>query len=69
MEACRKNRELVNTIGDLVEALFNEMENLPLSDGAKHAIVMVMLGDLLKRQGDIVYFYCPPELRQEDLVA
>jgi len=61
MKDCQKNRETISTIGDLVEALFNEVSNLPLSDEAKTTLVMIMMGDVLKRNGKYVYLKCPPK--------
>lgn len=69
MEGCLKNREVISSIGDVVETLFDEMENLPLSDPAKQAMVMVMLGDLLHRKGNVIYFSCPPELRRGESLS
>jgi len=60
MEQITKNRQVATSIGDLVESLYHEVEVLPLSDTAKNALVMVMVGDILKRRGDTIYFNYPP---------
>ena len=52
----------MSSIGDLVEALYTEVASLPMSDQAKHAVVMVMLSDVLKRNGQIVSFQMPVHL-------
>lgn len=69
METCKMNRELVSTLGNLVEALYDEVSSLPLSDGAKSALVTIMLGDILKRDGRTVYFHCPPGLARGEAAA
>ena len=69
METCRKNREIVTNVGNLVEALFDEVSILPLSDGAKTALVTIMLGDIMKRDGRNIYFHCPPQLSQAVVAA
>lgn len=57
-----QNRELVTTMGNLVEALFDEVSVLPLSDGAKEALVTIMVGDIMKRDGQNITFAMPPSL-------
>ena len=69
METCQKNREIVTNMGNLVEALFDEVSILPLSDGAKTALVTIMLGDIMKRDGRNIYFHCPPGLSQAVIAA
>ncbi|HUT51830.1 MAG TPA: hypothetical protein VM658_00420 [bacterium] len=59
METSTKNRQFVGAVGDLVEALYGEFDMLPISDSAKTAIVMVMLGDLMKRDGSVFSFNAP----------
>jgi hypothetical protein len=62
METRTKNRQFVGAVGDLVEALYGEFDMLPISDSAKTAIVMVMLGDLMKRDGAVFYFKAPVDM-------
>jgi len=62
MEHRKKNRELVCTIGDIVSALYTEVEPLPLSERAKQALVMIMLSDIMKRDGRVVNFNLPAQL-------
>ncbi len=69
MKTCEKNREVISSVGDLVEALYTEVDPLPLSDVAKNALVMVMLGDILKRKGKYVFFQYPPDLQGAGLAA
>lgn len=69
MKNCEKNREAVSSVGDLVEALYMEVASMPLSDVAKNALVMVMLGDILKREGQCVSFQFPPDLEKSGLAA
>jgi hypothetical protein len=64
MDTASQNREVVGTVGNLVEALFDEVSILPLSDGAKAALVTIMMGDVLKRNGNSVFFHLPPGLTQ-----
>jgi hypothetical protein len=59
MEQFEKTKEAVLTIGDLVESLYAEVSDLPLSETAKNALVMVMMGDLLKTRGRTIYFNYP----------
>ena len=61
MESCEANRKVVISIGNLVESLYDEVSTLPLSDVAKSAMVMVMLGDLLTRKGRVIYFQYQPQ--------
>jgi len=69
METSQKNRETAGTLGNLIEALFDEVSELPFSDGAKTALVMIMLGDILKREGRTIYFTCPPLVSQKVAAA
>ena len=55
----RRNREVASTIGDLVASLYDEVEILPLSERAKQALVMVMMSDLMRREGCVISFYLP----------
>ncbi|MCX6744365.1 MAG: hypothetical protein NTX82_02480 [Candidatus Parcubacteria bacterium] len=54
-----KNREVVTNLSGLVEVLFDEVSVLPLSDGAKEALVIVMIGDMMKRKGRTFTFNMP----------
>ncbi len=65
MDGRQKNREVVSTIGELVSALFLEVEALPLSDKAKQALVMVMVSEIMKRDGRTVNYYVPLQSGQE----
>ena len=69
METCQKNREIVSSVGNMVEALFDEVSILPLSDGAKAALVTIMLGDIFKRDGQTIYFHCPSGLSEAVVAA
>lgn len=69
METCKQNREIVTTMGNLVEALFDEVSVLPLSDGAKAALVTIMVGDIMKRDGRTIYFHCPPGMAHQVVAA
>lgn len=64
METCNKNRQFVGAVGDLVEALYGEFDMLPISDSAKSAMVMIMLGDLMKREGAVFYFKTPANMTE-----
>jgi hypothetical protein len=61
-ESRRKNREVVSTIGDLVTVLYDELEVLPFSVEAKQALVMIMVGDIMRREGCTVSFFLPPRV-------
>jgi len=63
MEEYKRNLEAVCTIGSLVELLYEEVSVLPISDEAKGALVTVMMGDILKRQGKTIYFNYPADLK------
>ena len=67
MEYAENNREVVSTIGDLIEALYCEIDSLPLSDAAKSAMVTIMLGDIVKRKGRMIYFNAP--IRRSEVAA
>lgn len=69
MECTQNNREVASTIGNLVEALYDEVSALPLSDIAKGALVTIMLGDILKRSGRIIQFNYPSELAKGEAAA
>ncbi|MBD3360062.1 MAG: hypothetical protein GF365_05160 [Candidatus Buchananbacteria bacterium] len=57
--AAMKNRETIAHLSNLIEAMFNEVGNLPISDCAKTAVVMIMMGDLTKFNGNRVTFDIP----------
>ncbi len=59
METTKHNREVVQRVGDLVVDLSNEVDPLPMSEPAKEAMVMVMVANCLKSQGNIVTFCLP----------
>jgi hypothetical protein len=61
----QRNREVACTIGDLVTALYDEIEVLPLSDRAKQTLVMVMVSDIMRREGCVINFYLPARSRVE----
>ena len=69
MECSQENIETVCTIGDLVEALYNEVAVLPLSDTAKSALVTIMLGDILKQDGQVIYFQYPAGIQKGEVAA
>lgn len=57
----RKNREVIGNMGQLVSSLYDEVDILPLSETAKHALVMVMVSDITRRTGDEVTFKLPAQ--------
>jgi len=59
MKCKEQNRKLVGNIGDLVELLYDEVASLPISEEAKSALVMMMMGDMMKRNGSTVTFLMP----------
>jgi hypothetical protein len=63
MERRKRNREVVSNIGELVSALYDEVDILPLSDTAKHVLVMVMVSDIMKREGCTINFCLPARCR------
>jgi hypothetical protein len=69
METSEKNREVVSTIGDLVESLYSEVMPLPISDQAKHAMVMVMVANVLTRTGHDVSFLLPVDPCSKEAAA
>ncbi len=64
MQYCKENREVICMLGDLIEALYHEVNELPLSDSAKGALVMVTLSELVSRDGRVFYFQFPPQLME-----
>ena len=58
----RQNRAAGCSLGDLVEALFEEVTELPLSAPAKESLVTIMLGDILRREGRTISFQSHPRL-------
>jgi hypothetical protein len=50
------NQQTVMAIGDFVDALFSELNPLPISATAKQAMVSTMVGDCIERKGDIITF-------------
>lgn len=62
MEDSKTNREVISSIGDLVSALYSEVEALPLSERAKQALVMIMVSDIMKREGRTINFYLPAQM-------
>jgi len=63
IEHRKRNREVVSNIGDLVSSLYDEVAILPLSDTAKHALVMIMVSDIMKRDGCTINFCLPARCR------
>jgi hypothetical protein len=55
----RQKREVGCSLGDLVEALYAEVIELPLSDPAKVSLVAIMLGDVMHRKGHTIFFQAP----------
>jgi len=58
----RQNRTAGCSLGDLVEALYNEVIVLPLSAPAKDSLVTIMLGDIMRREGRTISFQAHPRL-------
>jgi hypothetical protein len=56
----RQDREDECSLGDLVEALYDDVIELPLSDQAKESLVAIMLGDIMHREGRTIFFQAPP---------
>jgi hypothetical protein len=58
----RQDREDECSLGDLVEALYDDVIELPLSDQAKESLVAIMLGDIMHREGRTIFFQALPPL-------
>ena len=56
----RQNYAAGCSLGDLVEALYDEVSDLPLSDPAKASLITIMLGDILHREGRAISFQARP---------
>jgi hypothetical protein len=56
----RQDREDECSLGDLVEALYDDVIELPLSDQAKESLVAIMLGDIMHREGRTIFFQASP---------
>jgi len=67
MDSERQDRESDCGLGDLVEALYDEVIELALSETAKNTLVAIMLGDIMRREGRTIYFQMPPfqEIQRE----
>ncbi len=67
----RGNQERVNdfSLGDLVEALYDGVMELPLSEPARNSLVAIMLGDIMKRDGRSISYQLPPDLESQRRVA
>lgn len=48
------------TLGELVEALYDEMLDLSVSEPAKTALAALMLGDIMREKGRQVVFEALP---------
>ena len=59
----RQDRTTGCSLGDLVEALYDEVDELPLSGPAKQSLVAIMLGDIMRREGRTVFFQVCPSWR------
>lgn len=66
MTTQEKNREVACTIDKLVAAFYDEVDILPLSMAAKHALIMVMVSDTMTRNGSTVTFNLPPRKIQKE---
>lgn len=60
MDYEKQNREAACSLGDLVEALFDELTGLPISGPAKESLVTIMLGDIMRREGRTIIFQARP---------
>ena len=56
----RQDRAAGCALGDLVVALYDEVIELPVSGPAKASLVAVMLGDIMHREGRVIFFQAPP---------
>ncbi len=56
MDYERLDRNDECSLGDLVEALYDEVAELPLSDQAKKALVAIMLADIINQDGREIFF-------------
>jgi len=56
----RQDRKAGCSLGDLVEALYDEVIGLPLSDPAQESLVAIMLGDIMHREGRTIFFQARP---------
>jgi hypothetical protein len=65
----RRDRETGFALGDLVEALYDEVIELPLSDPAKVSMVAIMLGDIMHREGHTIYFQTRPRRKFQRYAA
>jgi hypothetical protein len=64
-DPAQNNRQIIGQLGDLTESLYLEVASLPLSDVAKNALVMVMLGDITKFKGNQVTFNIPTPAKKQ----
>jgi hypothetical protein len=65
----RQNSKTECRLGDLVEALYDEVIDLPLSETAQNALVAIMLGDLLRRENRTISFQVTPPMDLQREVA
>ncbi len=60
MSCPMEDREFGCTLGDMVEALYDEVDELPLSDPTKGPLVAIMLGDVMRMDGREIVFLARP---------
>jgi len=56
-------------LGELVEALYDGVMELPLSYPARNSLVAIMLGDIMQREGRTISFRMPPVPETQRRVA
>ncbi|MFO8056160.1 MAG: hypothetical protein R6V10_02540 [bacterium] len=68
MNRGNQDQKTRHTVGDLVEALYAELDGLPFSEQAKQSLVAIMLADIMRKEGYTVSFQGnkPEKVREED---
>lgn len=59
-----RNIQMVEKITGLAQGLVDQVENLPVSEGAKMAMVSMLLGEALIVKGDTVTFSRSPTRKE-----
>ena len=60
MNCERQDRKPGCSLGELVEALYDEVLELPVSDPAKKSLVAIMLGNIMHREGRTIFLQARP---------
>jgi hypothetical protein len=69
MKEERQNLEAGFSLGELIEALYDGVIDLPLSEAARDSLVTIMLGDIIRREGRTISFLGLPRTSSRQVAA